>query len=380
MSENLYQRGGVWWIRYNVDGRTVRRSLQTDSLKEAKRLKNEVLGARDAARAPRSRLGLAPIAEEKPEPRPVPTLDAVAKVWRTHREADADLSDQAREKTCTALDVHILPVLGSRIMSTITREDVEAFVAKLRAKPGRKDKASPTTVSNTFVQLRALVRFAIRRSLYDGRDFTDIDKPPRPGPGRDVILTVDEAKGLLVELDGRWHVMASVALYAGLRWGEVNGLKWEDIELEATQPTLTISRSYRDGTPKTEESCGTLPLHDELVAVLKRWKKQSNSEWLFPARKKGGPAKTHATEADYEALADAAKRAKIAKHVTPHVFRHSFGTLLYETTEDPKAVQRLMRHRSLATTMKYVHDRRELGGKVNALPSLGTQSPRLRAV
>lgn len=352
MSENLYQRKGTWWIRYNVDGKQVRQSLGTKSLKEAKRLRNEVLGARDAARDPRAKLGLPAVELKVPEPRPVPTLGELADKWLQHREADSELSEHSRDKSRTAIEVHIRPELGRRIMSTITREDIEAFVAKLRARKGRKGrKASPTTVANTFVQLRALVRWSMRRGLFAGPDFTDLEKPPRPGPGRDVVLTVDEARAFLSELIGRWHVMASVALFAGLRWGEVNGLKWEDIDLDADPATLSVRRSYRDGAPKTAESKATLPLHAELAALLRIWKRERSGEWLFPARK-AGAAKSHATQMDYDVIRKAAERAKIAKDVTPHVFRHSFGTLLYETTEDTKAVQRLMRHRSLATTMK----------------------------
>jgi integrase len=382
VSENLYQRGGVWWIRYNVDGRKVRQSLGTDSLKEAKRLKNEVLGARDAARSPRAKLGLAVEPIDVPEPRPVPTIAQVAKVWMESREGDPDLTEVSRKKTATALERHILPEFGPRIMSTIAREDVEAFIGKLRKKPGQKKdtKMSPDRVAYIFGQLRTLVRFSLRRRLYEGHDFTDLDKPPRKGPGRDVVLTADEARSLLAELPhGRWRTMATVALYAGLRWGEVNGLKWEDVDLESSPATMTVRRSYREGTLKTSASHETLPLHAELAADLRSWKKQATTAWLFPGKGKK-TARTRAHETDYEVIVEAAKRAKIDKHITPHVFRHSMGTLLYESTQDPKAVQRLMRHGSFATTMKsYVHDRRDLGDKVNALPSLASR-PKLRMV
>lgn len=67
---------------------------------------------------------------------------------------------------------------------------------------------------------------------------------------------------------------------------------------------------------------------------------------------------------------DAAARAGLTKHVHPHLFRHTFGTWVYERTRDPKMVQRLMRHADFKTSMQYVHDSRDLGEVVNKLPTL----------
>ena len=49
--ENLYQRpgSGIWWIRYNVAGRKIRRSLGTPNVREAKRLRDQILGKRSVA-------------------------------------------------------------------------------------------------------------------------------------------------------------------------------------------------------------------------------------------------------------------------------------------------------------------------------------------
>ena len=52
---------------------------------------------------------------------------------------------------------------------------------------------------------------------------------------------------------------------------------------------------------------------------------------------------------------EAATRAKLPKKVTPHTFRHSFATALLENGYDVMTVKTLLGHRSLQTTMIYLH-------------------------
>jgi integrase len=110
-------------------------------------------------------------------------------------------------------------------------------------------------------------------------------------------------------------------------------------------------------------------MNQDLAAELRTWKSECISkEFVFPAR--GGRPRVNPSNNDNALLGAAAKAAGIQKHVTPHVLRHSFATLAYQSTPDLDATRRLMRHSSITTTMRYIHDVRSLRENVDALPSM----------
>ncbi len=369
--ENLYPRNGIWWIRYNSGGRKVRRSLETRSLRKAKKLRDQIL----AKRTVEAKFGLKQPAEQKNY-----RLSEIIERWTESRRADTTLRPSTLKRDDDITRVWILPYFGTLPIAAIDLEEIERFIVYLRTTPSRRTgrPLHPTTVAHVFASLRQIYKYAGKRALYTGiNPLEQVDRPPKPGPGRDVVLLVDEAERFLSEISGPVYYKCGLALATGLRWGEVHGLAWDDLELERTPHTLSVRRSY-SGPPKNKASAATIPISDDAATLLRRWRTEPRSGDVYVFPNVRGALQPRVVRSEIREINRANKRSGIKKNITPHVFRHTFGTWLYERTRDLKRVQRLMRHATIASTMRYVHDTRDLSEVVNLMPELAT--PRLKVV
>lgn len=366
--ENLYQRNGIWWIRYNVGGRKIRRSLGTPNVREAKRLRDQILGKRSVA----AKFGI-----EAPVPRKEWTFREVVEAWLQSRRAGELRANTIRDAE-TMVKLWILPEVGGRLISEITVEDVEHFITELRcatrAATGRP--LSRDYVAKVTKYLGGIFRFAAKRGMQRGANpYEQLDRRPTAGPPRDVSLTEDEAQRLLDRLRGETYYKVGLALATGLRWGEIHGLAWADVEL-GEHPQITIRRSWQ-GEPKTKTSATTIPISGDAAAFLRRWKaEQGEAVYVFADRE--GKIRRRTCRREERRITKAAQEAGITCKVTPHVFRHTFATWAYARAQDPRKLQRLMRHASIQTSMGYVHGHADLTDVIAKLPALS--QARLQAV
>lgn len=166
------------------------------------------------------------------------------------------------------------------------------------------------------------------------------------------VLSVDEVRRILPALPTPMNHAFYTAVYTlGLRLGEARHLCPSQINSER----MCVSIRDAKGGDRL------VPLPETTLAVLRRWwVTHRNPQWIFPAPGRDGRQAGTATQPVSEttvqgALRRTVKKLKISKHVHPHTFRHSYATHMLEAGVPIQHVQRCLGHRSLVTTMIYLH-------------------------
>jgi integrase len=177
---------------------------------------------------------------------------------------------------------------------------------------------------------------------------------------RKATLSVDELQRLFVELAPLDRLLVLLDVPTGMRVGELLAVQWCDIDF--IEHTLHIHQSmWRQhlGPTKTAESEQTVPLDGSLIDDLLAWRQTTpyaaDRDWVFASPKMFGK-QPYWPSARMRHIRSAAKGVGISKHISWHVFRHTYSTLLLQNNEDVKTVQSLMRHASIRVTMEiYAH-------------------------
>lgn len=188
----------------------------------------------------------------------------------------------------TVLRLRVLPKWGSRQLTSIRPGELQGWIDDMRA-----DGLAPATISNTLNPLAVIYRTAIRR------EFATIDPTkglqlPRGATARDRIATPEEAAKLVAALpDPHDRALWATALYAGLRRGELMGLRWADVDFEAR--LIHVSRAYDDRAkqfiePKTRNAKRSALMPAALLALLMAIRPVPADGWalVFPSIRDAG--------------------------------------------------------------------------------------------
>lgn len=166
------------------------------------------------------------------------------------------------------------------------------------------------------------------------------------------VLTPEEFKLLLAELQEPCRTMVLLAGCLGLRVSEILGLRWGDIDWEKL--TLLVQRSVVAGKvyeTKTEASCKPMPIDPQLAEALLTYRRQAlyvgPDDYIFAGE--GGRPRWQGTMLT-DHIKPAALRAGIGK-LGWHTFRHTFSSVLHRAGTDLAVQKELLRHADIQTTM-----------------------------
>ena len=242
---------------------------------------------------------------------------------------------------------HLTPQIGGLRLSRLTPQRVQRMMGDL----GRVG-VTPQSVAYARVVLRIALGRAVKWGLV-GRNVAALVDPPKVEDRRIQPLTPDQAKRLLTSLqDDPMRLFVLLAVTTGLRLGELLGLRWEDIDLEAG--TLTVARQIqrldgelREVDTKTASSRATIALEATTGAAL--------CDHRNATGRIGGPVFATADGGPMDPSnvrrwwLKALKRAGLP-HRRLHDLRHSTATFLLAAGVPTRVVQEILRHANYRTT------------------------------
>ena len=266
-----------------------------------------------------------------------------------------------RRDARSIFNTRILPAIGAMTAATVRPSDVE------RLRDTELATLAPESVIHTLAAISKLYSWARKTGLVDCANPAQGVERPRvehsvdyldaPEVGR-LLATVERlatAQGATHEQQARWP-MVTTAIFAGLRKGELFGLRWRDVAMDAGR--LDVLRSYTLA-PKSGKA-RHLPMHAEIVRALRWWRERcpATAEALvFPVEGSPGRLRMGAPEDRSgigEAFAVAGCHAPADGHRW-HCLRHSFASHFAMGGGSLYSLQRLLGHASPAMTQRYAH-------------------------
>ena len=211
-----------------------------------------------------------------------------------------------------------------------------------------KQRASTSRRRNFHVVIRSVLRSAVA----EGR-LADMPKLPKlPKVGRTVVdaFPISEIAKVLAAAGPRARLAIALAVYAGLRAGEVRGLRWADVNLKTR--TLIVRRAItkrEEAAPKSGHE-RLIPIAGPLAALLEAAGPRAGQQPVAPT----GLGKVWGESGLRQAFRRACKRAGLREYRF-HALRHAFVTELFRRGAPAPAVQALAGHASLAVTERYAH-------------------------
>lgn len=265
----------------------------------------------------------------------------------------------------TNVDAYIIPRLGTLKLQDITPGLLDAFYAELETggRRARQGGLSRRTVRFTHAIIRKALSDAVRQNQIP-RNPAELARPPKHETPEMRTWNAEELTRFLSHVkEDRYFAAYRLAAMTGLRRGELLGLRWGDVDVEAgrlsvRQALLSVRNKLIRSTPKTGKG-RSVSLDPETVAALRQWKTRQakerlafEGEWpdhdLVFTREDGEPVHPDRFSRDW--FAQHVKAAGL-RPIRLHDLRHTHATLALQAGIHPKQVSSRLGHATVSITL-----------------------------
>ncbi len=257
--------------------------------------------------------------------------------------------------TVTAYGSDILSFLiwlNERNIEDVNYQQIREYLAYIQ-----QFNYSKTTIARKIASLRTFYRYLYRERIIESNPAIGVHSP-KHGKSLPEFLTEEEIDKILnnIKIDSpagyRNRTILELLYATGMRISELSSLNFENLNLDeneikvfgkgAKERIVLVSSRAKDFLEKYIKTVRRIITKDD---------SKIDSEAVF-INKTGYRLQPQSVRL---AINDVVSKIELPKHVTPHVFRHSFATKLLEKGADLRIVQELLGHSSISNTQIYTH-------------------------
>lgn len=261
------------------------------------------------------------------------------------------------DKSRNVLEIHILPRLGSARLNQLTPQHLQSWKNEV----GDLD-LSITTKRNIYKELNSMLNWAVklerisRNPLKSVGTFQDVyfEKPAE----KLHYYTADQYRqfAAAARMSKEWpfYVFFSIAFYTGMRKGEINALKWSDIEGNTIHVRRSIAQKLKgddiETPPKNKNSYRDLQIPLPLLKILQDHKQRQQKDRQFSENYRVCGGTSILRDSTIENKNKAYAAAASLPHIRIHDFRHTHASLLVNEGISIQEVARRLGHSKVEIT------------------------------
>jgi len=299
----------------------------------------------------------------------------VLKEW-LERWLALDVGSTVKQRTLFSysqmIRLHINPTLGDYDITSVRHENVQAMVNEMYATGNMRSGGglSVNTVNLILIVLKTSLGYAVMQGLIEANPCDWVRKVKGNQKTIESFTPKEQVKieSAVRGSSDRRVFGITLAIYTGLRIGELLALTWEDVDykeslIRVRKTTYTAKNADNRwvqviDVPKTEQSTRLIPLSPELKRMLAKHRKGSTSQFIIDHKGELMAVRT------YQCVFRALLKKNNIRKLGFHSLRHTFATRAIGLGVDVKTVSELLGHKNtMITVNRYVHSHMELKRK-----------------
>lgn len=272
-----------------------------------------------------------------------PTLGEWLHRWLASRR---DLRASTLATYLGHVENYLMPLLGGQLLRSLSDEDVAALHQQLSAAG-----VSTALARRVHATLSSALTAAVEQGLITVNPAQRV-RLPKPRRYQAVVWSAEQASRFLAAASFDPHAaLWRIALVLGLRRGELVGLRWTDINLDAGTLTVSATRvavgaTVVEGPPKSRRSQRALPLDPITVELLQTLRQRAEGDGVVFVDRQGQPLRPAWVSARFQELVEQTGLPRIRFHD----LRHTSATLGLASGESLKEVSQRLGHSSIMVT------------------------------